>query len=164
MDLQQCWSSFLKAEQLLQDGHWPQAHYLLEDILHDLPGHINQAATDDHTKPCQFSCLIAGLRDTTVYQSEILNNMGQQQRAFEALNQSYALLQFLSIEDSDLIRSVSKVLEKHSEDLLHHMGAFCHAQRNAQWQLEYEQVEKAHHHFSQLKRLNDLQPNAVVMN
>ena len=164
MDLQQCWSSFLKAEELLKQGHWPQAHYLLEDVLHDLPGHIHQAASDHDTKPCQFACLIAGLRDTAVYQAEILNNMGQQHRAFEVLNQSYGLMQFLAIESSDLISSIAPVLEKQSEDLLKHMGAFCHAQRDAQWQLEYEQVERAHHYFTQLKRFNELQPSVAVMN
>lgn len=29
MELQQCWNSFLQAEQLLKQGHWSQAHYLL---------------------------------------------------------------------------------------------------------------------------------------
>ncbi|EPF8031355.1 hypothetical protein ACSW0U_001201 [Vibrio fluvialis] len=164
MNLQQCWTTYLQAEKLLEQGHWPQAHYLFEDVLHHLPHHIQHATHDENTKPCQMSCLIAGLRDAAVYQSEILNNMGQYQRAFEVLNQSYALLQFMSIEESDLVAAVSSVLEKNSNELLRHIGAFCLAQRNASWQLEYEQVEKAHHYFTQLKSYRELQSSAPVIN
>ncbi len=112
MNLQQCWTTYLQAEKLLEQGHWPQAHYLFEDVLHHLPHHIQHATHDENTKPCQMSCLIAGLRDAAVYQSEILNNMGQYQRAFEVLNQSYALLQFMSIEESDLVAAVSRCWKK----------------------------------------------------
>lgn len=164
MNLQQCWTTYLQAEKLLEQGHWPQAHYLFEDVLHHLPQHIQSATQDTNTKPCQMGCLIAGLRDAAVSQSEILNNMGQYQRAFDVLNQSYALLQFMSIEESELIASVSAVLEKHSNDLLRYIGAFCLAQRNATWQLEYEQVEKAHHYFTQLKCARERSYSPPVMN
>ncbi|AIS57297.1 hypothetical protein ABF162_18100 [Vibrio coralliilyticus] len=151
MDLQQCWTHYLKAEQLLEQGHWPEAHYLYDQVLHHLPTHIQSALSDDQTKPCQFSCLLTGLRDAAVSQSEILNKMGQHQNAFDLLNQSYALLQFMSIESAELVQATHHVLDKNCEDLLRHMGAFCSAQRNAQWMLEFEQVQKAHHHFSALK-------------
>lgn len=81
MELQQCWNSFLQAEQLLKQGHWSQAHYLLEDVLHYMPQHIHSAAHDEQTKPCQMACLITGLRDAAIAQSEIFNNIGQYQRA-----------------------------------------------------------------------------------
>ncbi|GAA5646618.1 hypothetical protein [Vibrio proteolyticus] len=164
MDLQQCWSSYLKAEQLLDQGHWPQAHYLYEDVLSSLPGHIQSALRSDETKPCQFVCLLSGLRDAAVSQSEILNRMGQHQRAFDVLNQAYALLQFIAIEPNALVRSTDSVLEKQSEDLLRHLGVFCSAQRNAQWMLEYEQVEKAHHYFTNLKLMNGLMTTPQVVN
>lgn len=62
---------FLQAEQLLKQGHWSQAHYLLEDVLHYMPQHIHSAAHDEQTKPCQMACLITGLRDAAIAQSEI---------------------------------------------------------------------------------------------
>lgn len=107
MELQQCWNSFLQAEQLLKQGHWSQAHYLLEDVLHYMPQHIHSAAHDEQTKPCQMACLITGLRDAAIAQSEIFNNIGQYQRAFDVLNQAYALLQFLSIEEIDSMRRLN---------------------------------------------------------
>ncbi|UUM32856.1 hypothetical protein [Vibrio japonicus] len=151
MDLQQCWTHYLKAEQLLEQGHWPEAYYLYDQVLCHLPSHIQSAIESDDTKPCQFSCLLTGLRDAAVSQSEILNKMGQHHKAFDLLNQSYALLQFLSIESSELVYATHHILDKNSEELLQHMGAFCTAQRNAQWMLEFEQVQKAHHHFATLK-------------
>ncbi|MFB9136679.1 hypothetical protein M1D72_01670 [Vibrio sp. AK197] len=151
MDLQQSWAHFLKAEQLLEEGHWPEAHYLFDQVLNHLPQHVQNTLSDNNTKPCQFSCLLSGLRDATVYQSEILNKMGNQQQAFQVLNQSYALLQFLSIEPSPLVEACADTLYKHSEDLLRHIGAFCAAQRSAQWMLEFQQMERTHHHFATLK-------------
>ncbi|WP_394145163.1 hypothetical protein [Vibrio atypicus] len=164
MDLQQCWTHYLKAEQLLEQGHWPEAHHLYDEVLNHLPHHIHAAIECNDTKPCQFSCLLTGLRDAAVSQSEILNRMGQQQRAFELLNQSYALLQFMSIEESELVQATHHVLEKNSEELLRHMGQFCTAQRNAQWMLEFEQVQKAHHYFSTLKTYNAVSQSARVIN
>lgn len=74
----------------------PEAHRLYEDVLNHLPNHIHSALENEQTKPCQFVCLVSGLRDASVAQSEILNKLGMQQEAFSALNQSYALLQFYS--------------------------------------------------------------------
>lgn len=164
MDLQQCWTHYLKAEQLLEQGHWPEAHYLYEQVLGHLPSHIQSAIHNEGTKPCQFSCLLTGLRDAAISQSEILNKMGQYQQAFDLLNQSYALLQFLSIESCELVRATHHVLDRNSEELLRHMGAFCSAQRNAQWLLEFEHVQKAHHHFSALKTYNTATESARVIN
>ena len=151
MDLQQCWTYYLKAEQLLEQGHWPEAHHLYDQVLTHLPNHIHSALNDDQTQPCQFSCLLRSLRDSAISQSEILNKMGQYQNAFDLLNQSYGLLQFMSIEPIELVEATHSILDKSCNDLLSHMGAFCSAQRNAQWMLEFEQVQKAHHHFSALK-------------
>ncbi|HFG1615673.1 TPA: hypothetical protein ACGFX0_000513 [Vibrio cholerae] len=164
MELQQCWNSFFQAEQLLKQGHWSQAHYLLEDVLHYMPQHIHSAAHDEQTKPCQMTCLITGLRDAAIAQSEIFNNIGQYQRAFDALNQAYALLQFLSIEEIDLMRRLNTTLCQVSEYLLRHINAFCYAQRSAEWQLEYQQVEKAHFYFNQLRSSMALPTASPVMN
>ncbi|MGY3571281.1 hypothetical protein [Vibrio paucivorans] len=164
MDLQYCWASYLKAEQLLEQGHWPEAHRLFEEVLQHMPTHIQQAMEDEETKPCQFVCLVSGLRDAAVSQSEILNKMGQQQQAFDTLNQSYGLLQFVSIEQTQLVQTTTSILHKHSEDLLNHMAAFCSAQRNAQWMLELEHVQKAHHYFTTLKHHNDFMTHAPVLN
>ena len=151
MDLQQCWTNYLKAEQLLEQGHWPEAHNLYDQVLSHLPSHIHNAINDEHTKPCQFGCLLRSLRDSAISQSEILNKMGQYQNAFDLLNQSYGLLQFISIEPTELIEATHSMLDRSCNDLLSHMGAFCSAQRNAQWMLEFEHVQKAHHHFATLK-------------
>ncbi|MDA0149575.1 tetratricopeptide repeat protein [Vibrio sp. LaRot3] len=164
MDLQQCWTHYLKAEQLLEQGHWPEAHYLFEQVLSHMPEHVHAALNNKETKPCQFSCLVTGIRDASVSQSQILNRMGQHQEAFDTLNQTYALLQFISIEPSDLVRTTDHILRKHSEDLLRHMGAFCSAQRNAQWMLEFEQVQKAHHHFDSLKYQGSNHDHSHVIN
>ncbi|MBU2899015.1 hypothetical protein [Vibrio hepatarius] len=151
MDLQQCWTYYLKAEQLLEQGHWPEAHHLYDQVLTHLPSHIHSALNDNQTQPCQFGCLLRSLRDAAISQSEILNKMGQYQNAFDLLNQSYGLLQFMSIEPTELVEATHSILDKSCNDLLLHMGAFCSAQRNAQWMLEFELVQKAHHHFSALK-------------
>lgn len=164
MNLQQCWSSYTKAEELLKNGHWPQAHYLFDDVLQNLPRHIQTTAHDPDAKPCQLVCLISGLHDAAVQQADILNNMGQQQRAFEALNQAYGLLQFLSIENNDLITTISSVLDKHCTDLLLHLSAFCLAQRDANWQLVYQNIEKAHLYFTQLKRSYGFSLEAPTLN
>lgn len=164
MDLQQCWTHYLKAEQLLEQGHWPEAHYLYDQVLCHLPTHIQSAVDCKDTKPCQFSCLLTGLRDAAVSQSEILNKLGQHDRAFELLNQSYALLQFLSIESADLVKATYHILDKNSEELLQHMAAFCSAQRNAQWMLEFERVQRAHHHFASLKAHSPTPESARLVN
>lgn len=151
MDLNQCWSHYQKAEQLLEQGHWPEAQYLYDQVLSHMPTHIQNAAECSQTKPCQFVCLITGYRDATVSQSQILNRMGQYQAAFDCLNQAHALLQFLSIEQGDLIRATEHLITKASDDLLHHIGAFCSSQRNASWMFEYELLQKAQHYFDNLK-------------
>lgn len=164
MDLQQCWTHYLKAEQLLEQGHWPEAHYLYDQVLNHLPTHLQHAVTDENTKPCQFSCLVTGLRDAAVSQSEILNKMGQHQQAFDLLNQSYAQLQFISIETFDLVNATQHIIHKQCEDLLTHMGAFCSAQRSAQWMLEFEGVQKAHHYFTTLKQYNAVMEQSHIIN
>lgn len=164
MNLQQCWSSYTKAEELLKNGHWPQAHYLFDDVLQNLPNHIQTTAKDPNAKPCQLVCLVSGLHDAAIQQAEILNNMGQQQRAFEALNQAYGLLQFLSIENNELISAASSVLDKHSTNLLFHLSHFCLTQRDANWQLVYQNIEKAHLYFTQLKRSYGLSLETPTLN
>lgn len=164
MELQQCWAHYLKAEQLLEQGHWPEAHYLYDQVLNHLPGHLQSALSSTDTKPCQFSCLVTGLRDAAVSQSEILNKMGQQQEAFNLLNQTYAHLQFVSIETFDLVQATQHIIHKQCEDLLRHIGAFCNAQRSAQWMLEFEHVQKAHHYFSTLKQHNAVMESAHIIN
>lgn len=170
MDLQQCWAHYLKAEQLLDQGHWPEAYRLYEAVLAHLPSHLQQALLDSNTKPCQFKCLVTGLRDAAVSQSEILNKMGQHQQAFDLLNQTYAQLQFVSIESFELVQATQQTIHNRCEDLLRHMGAFCSAQRSAQWMLEFENVQKAHHYFTNLKQYNTLTqhntaaPSSYVLN
>ena len=164
MELERCWMYYLKAEQLMEQGHWPEAQRLYQDVLTHLPHHVQEASFNDDIKPCQFACLLAGLRDATVAQSEILNRLGQQRLAFNTLNQSYALLQFISLENTDLINRTHSLLEKQSEDLLNHLIAFCSAQRNAQWMIELEQLQKAHHHFAQLKTTPETPHSPQVLN
>ena len=144
MDIDQCWMRYMKAGQLMQQGHWPEAHRLYEDVLNHLPNHIHSALENDQSKPCQFICLISGLRDASVAQSEILNRLGSQREAFYALNQTYTLFQFLQLESHDLIKSLANLLAQQSEDLLAHMAAFCSAQRNAEWMIELNHVTHAH--------------------
>ncbi len=161
MDLQQSWAHFLQAEQLMNQSHWLQARDLFEQVLTELPQHIQHAVDNAQLKPCQLACLLAGLRDASVYQSEILNKMGAQREAFQTLNQAYALLQFLSIEPSPLVDACAGALERHSEDLLRHLGALCLAQRSAQWMLEFEQIERVHHHFATLKQPYSANPKMM---
>ncbi len=56
MDLNQCWSYYQKAEKLVNQGHWPEAHYLFEQVLAYLPQHLHYAAQSTQTKPCQLVC------------------------------------------------------------------------------------------------------------
>lgn len=164
MDLKQCWSHYLKAKKCLTQGHWPEAYYLFDDVLRHLPTHLQRAVQDDQTQPCQLVCLIAGLKETAISQADILNSMGQPQQAYQALNQTYALLQFLSIETTELIQLVAQVFDKHSNDLLEQINIFCHTQRSASWQLEYANVEKAHRYFTQLKYYQGLPCDTPVLN
>ena len=128
MDLQQCWTTYLKAEKLTEQGHWPEAHYLYDQVLNHLPTHLQEALLDDETKACQFSGLIKGLSDAAISQAEILNRMGQQRQAFELINQTYAQLQFLSIESFELVQTTLFVIQSQCGDLLRYLGAFCSAQ------------------------------------
>ncbi|MDW1982259.1 hypothetical protein R7P35_23930, partial [Vibrio sp. Vb0304] len=89
-----------------------------------------------------------------VAQSEILNKLGLQREAFSALNQTYALFQFLQLESHDLIERVGHLLGQQSEDLLAHMAAFCSAQRNAQWMIELDHVTRAHEQFLHLQAMS----------
>ncbi|WP_114767598.1 hypothetical protein [Vibrio rhodolitus] len=164
MDLNQCWNHYLKAEQLLEQGHWPEAQYLYDQVLHHMPTHIQSAVETTKTKPCQFVCLITGYRDAAVSQSQILNRMGQYQAAFDCLNQAYALLQFLSLENNDLIRTTNNLVTKASDDLLQHIGAFCSSQRSANWMFEYELLQKAQHYFDNLKLAQNLSTRVQVLN
>lgn len=132
----------------------PEAHRLYEDVLNHLPSHIHKALENDLTKPCQFVCLVSGLRDASVAQSEILNKLGLQRDAFSALNQTYALFQFLQLESHELIERVGHLLGQQSEDLLAHMAAFCSAQRNAQWMIELDHVTRAHEQFLHLQAMS----------
>ncbi len=102
------------------DGTRPLARSssLYDDVLNNLPNHIHLALENAQTKPCQFVCLITGLRDASVTQSEILNKLGLQHDAFSILNQTYALFQFLQLESHDLIERVGHLLGQQSEDLL----------------------------------------------
>lgn len=102
------------------DGTRPLARSssLYDDVLNNLPNHIHLALENAQTKPCQFVCLITGLRDASVTQSEILNKLGLQHDAFSILNQTYALFQFLQLESHELIERVGHLLGQQSEDLL----------------------------------------------
>lgn len=164
MDLKQCWSHYLKAKKYLAQDHRSEAYYLFDDVLRYLPAHLHQAVQDDQTQPCQLVCLIAGLKETAISQADILNNMGQPQQAYQVLNQTYALLQFLSIETIELIQLVAHVFDKHSHDLLEQINILCHSQRSALWQLEYANVEKAHRYFTQLKYYQGLPCDTPVLN
>ncbi len=164
MNVEQCWLRYLKGQELLDQGHWPEAHRLFDDVMAHLPTHIQTALDDEHIKPCQFNCLLTGLRDCCIAQAEIFNKLGLQQDAFASLNQTYALFQFLALEQNSLIDSVQPSLSEHSEDLLAHMSAFCAAQRNAQWMLEFEQVSRAHQHFLQLQSASGIPTRQQAFN
>lgn len=59
MEIERCWMHYLKAEQLMEQGHWPEAQRLYGDVLTSLPHHIQDAAYQSDIKPCQFACLLA---------------------------------------------------------------------------------------------------------
>ncbi len=151
MDLKQCWMQYLKAERLLGDGHWQEAQRCYGKVLDCLPNFIHRALEDDSTRPCQFSCLLIGLRDATISQSEILNKLGHYQEAFSLLHQNYALMQFLTVEPHDLVQTTYKTIESNSEILLKHMEAFCSAQRDANWLLEFARIRQTHNYFATLR-------------
>ncbi len=44
MEIERCWMHYLKAEQLMEQGHWPEAQRLYGDVLNSLPHHIQDAA------------------------------------------------------------------------------------------------------------------------
>lgn len=163
VNLEQCWVRYLKAEELMAQGHWPEAHRLYDDVLNYLPGHIHVALEHEGTKPCQFACLLGGLRDTSLAYTEILNKLGSHHEAFHTLNQTYAFLQFLQLEKHDLIDRVRSVLSAQIEELYSHMAAFCSAQRNAQWMLEFSHVTRAHQKFSHLHLLGGTGPGGPLL-
>lgn len=164
MDLQQCWTTYLKAEKLTEQGHWPEAHYLYDQVLNHLPTHLQEALLDDETKACQFSGLIRGLSDAAISQAEILNRMGQQRQAFELINQTYAQLQFLSIESFELVQTTLFVIQSQCEDLLRYLGAFCSAQRSAKWMLEFEHVQRSHDFFTNLQQCHSYKDSSHLIN
>lgn len=164
MNLQDCWTSYLKAEQLLEQGHWFAAQHVFEQVLQYMPEHIQLALQDEDTKPCQFACLLSGLRNASVAQSEILNRMGEHNKAFDLLNQTYALLQFISLEASSLVRRNSRDLHKHSDAMLNHMTAFCTAHAGDQWTQELKQVQQSHLYFRDLKYKGGLMPVSPLLN
>ncbi len=75
MNIEQCWMRFLKAQELMEQGHWPEAHHLFSEVLTYLPTHIQSAAHGCELKPCQLVCLLSGLRDASIMQSELYNRM-----------------------------------------------------------------------------------------
>ncbi|HAT8518023.1 TPA: hypothetical protein I7190_06960 [Vibrio vulnificus] len=158
MNIEQCWMRFLKAQELMEQGHWPEAHHLFSEVLTYLPTHIQSAAHDCELKPCQLVCLLSGLREASIMQSELYNRMGLYQDAFSTLNNTYALFQFVALEQSELIQRVHSMLSKHCDDLLSYMTAFCRAQRNAQWMLELAHVNRAHAQFATLQLFNGSAP------
>lgn len=164
MDIENCWARFLKAEELVNQGHWPEAYHLFDDVLCHLPWHIHASIHNDHIRSCQFSSMLTGLYDAAVYQSVILNQMGRQSSAFNVLNQAHATFQFLSIEDVQLVVATREILDKHSDALLEQIGVFCTSQRNASWMLELEYVQRAHHYFGNLKRHQDYMMDRVCIN
>ncbi|WP_047047121.1 hypothetical protein [Vibrio mexicanus] len=151
MDIQQCWSSYLKADQLLEQGYLNEAHQLYASVLEYLPTHIHNALDYEQLKPCQFQNLLVGARNCAIAQSEILNKLGKQEQAFEVIHQSYALMQFLSLESMPLVQACAEIIEANSCTLLRTMEAFCFAQRSAKWQLEFETIKQAHYQFARLK-------------
>jgi len=151
MELEQCWSRYLKAEELIKQGHWPEAYHLYEDVLSSLPQHIQSAVTCHSTKPCQLMCMLDGLRIASINQSEILNNLGKTDEAFSMLNHSYSYFQFLTLESNELLRTINSGLHKHSDALYRHLAAFCSAQKSTDWMVELENIQKSHHHFHQLQ-------------
>lgn len=151
MEIKQCWSYYIKAEELNGQGHWPEAYKLYGDVLDHMPKCIETAISCDSTKPCQLLCMLDGFRTATVHQSEILNNLGKDEEAFYQLNQTYSYIQFLRLESSALTRRINPALHQHGEELFRYIVAFCTAQRSAKWMLELESIQKAHHHFHELQ-------------
>jgi len=164
MELEQCWNHYRKAEQLLEQGHWSEAQFLYDQVLVHMPSHIHDAVFNDDTKPCQFVCLITVYRDAAVSQSQILNRVGQYQAAFNCLNQAYGLLQFISIEQCEIVNATEHLLSQSSNDLLNHIGAFCSSQRSAHWMFEFELLQKAQHYFDTLKCAQQMPFQTPVMN
>ena len=163
MEIQQCWQHYLEAEKLMEQGYWPEAHRLYSHVLDELPLHIQQAVHDEDIRPCQFSCLLSGLRDAAVAQSEILNQQGQQKNAFAVLNQAYALLQFISLETGLLIERTSALIEKQSEDILRYIETFCRAQPSDVWLNEFQLMQKAHQRFLLLKTIPTLNQSSPLL-
>ena len=90
-------------------------------------------------------------------------SLARTKKAFQTLNQTYAFLQFLQLEKHDLIDRVRSVLSKQVEELYSHMAAFCTAQRNAQWMLEFTHVTRAHQKFSHLHTLGGTEPGGSIL-
>lgn len=152
MDLQQCWTKFLQAEQFMQQGHWSHAQYLFKEVLTDLPSHIEAALHDEDVKPCQFSCLLRGLKDASVFQSEILNKLGYHHQAYETLNTVYGQCQFWAMDDSEIISNVTNTLEECIDSLYSHLVAFFKSKKDEpEWLQHLEVLQRAHHNFGSLK-------------
>lgn len=160
MELKQCWIQYQKAEKLMERGQLPEAFSLFKLVLDHLPAHVHSAVENRGTRPCQFVCLLGGITDAAIAQSKILESLGRQQQAFDTLNQNYALMQFLSLEQSDLVNATIQVIESNGETLLKHMEAFCAQQRCAKWMLEFNEIQKAHYHFNALKPSSYWTPSA----
>ncbi len=72
-------------------------------------------------------------------------------------------MQFISLENTELIQRTYSLLEKQSEDLLNHLIALRGAQRSSHWMLEQRQIQRAHHHFRRLKQ-RQVQSSPNVLN
>lgn len=151
MKLEQCWQHYTKAEELIQQGHWPEAYYLYNDVLSHLPNYIHHAVSCPNTRPCQFACMLDGYRNACISQSEILNHLGRKDEAFTLLSDTYNFFQFLTLESCAIVQSLESVLHNHSENLFRHISAFCAAQRNSDWMQELANIQRSHHHFHQLQ-------------
>ncbi|MGF1719502.1 hypothetical protein L4D20_05560 [Vibrio kyushuensis] len=164
MDIQHCWRAYQKAELLLAQGHWPEAYHLFDNVLHYMPSHINASIYQDNMEPCQFVALISTLRDSAIAQSKVLTKMGRHQCAFHVLNQCYCQLQFISIEECPLVIKTLSIINKYGEDLVSHISQFCASQRNAQWMLELDTLQRSHHYFSQIKMASGKQTISQSIN
>ncbi|MCY9852408.1 hypothetical protein [Vibrio mediterranei] len=160
MELQQCWSRFVNAEKLLKQGSWPEAKHLFSQVLDSLPSHVYHALECKQTRPCQFVFLVTGLRDASIYQSSILNSIGEPQQAFETLNRCYALLQFLSLEQTQLIKIVYAAIEESTDLVLSHMEAFCASQHSAEWTRKFNELSRSHHSIAVLNPHTNPTPNS----
>ncbi|MGL6314982.1 hypothetical protein [Vibrio sp. WXL103] len=150
MEIQQCWNCFITAEKLLKKGNGRGALPLFQRVLDHLPTHIYQALESKNTRPCQFVCLIAGQRDAAMYQSTILNSLGKPEQAYNTLRQSYALMQFLALEQIPLVKATFPVIEETTNQLLSHLDALCRSQHNQEWQNRLSELTYAHNRFSTL--------------